>query len=75
MAITTRLAIMATYLVRLLVMGSPNMSMVTKLTKVVTYCKELFQTNSRDSSMKWSGEVTWQIKYIILPLVMYFHGA
>ena len=40
------------------------MPMITKLVRVVTYCKELPPINSNDSSMRWFCEVTWQIKYI-----------
>ena len=42
--------------------------MVTKLVKVVTYSEELALIDLHDPSMRWSCEVTWQIKYIISSL-------
>ena len=42
--------------------------MVTKLVRVVTYREELPPINSHDPTMRWSGEVTLQIKSIISPL-------
>ena len=41
--------------------------MVTRLIKVVTYCKGLPPMNLIDPSMRWLCEVKWQIKYIISP--------
>ena len=44
------------------------MPLVTRLFKLVTYREELPPMNSYDPSMRWSYEVTRQIKYIISPL-------
>ena len=44
------------------------MSMITKLTRVVTYREELPVNNLHDLSMSWSYEIMKQIKYIISPL-------
>ena len=45
-----------------------TMLMVTKLVRVVTYCKELPPINSHDPSVRWSCEVASQFKSIISPL-------
>ena len=43
--------------------------MVTKLVKVVLYCKELLPINSHDLLLRWSYEVMSQVKSVISPLV------
>ena len=40
------------------------MYIVTKLARVVTYCKEL---PTRNPSMRWSCELISQIKFITIP--------
>ena len=43
------------------------MPTVTKLFRVVTYCKEFQPANLYDPSVRWSCEAMQQIKYIISP--------
>ena len=43
------------------------MPVVTKPVTVVTYCKEFPPKNAHGSSIRWSFEVKWQIKYFISP--------
>ena len=46
-----------------------TMPVVTKPVRMVSYCEDLPPKNSNDSSIRWSWEVKWQIKYIISPTV------
>ena len=41
--------------------------MFIKLNRVATRHKELPPINLHEPSMRWSSEVTWQIKYIAFP--------
>ena len=44
-----------------------RMPMITKLFKVVTWCKELSPLYMHDISTESSCRVTWQMKYVFLP--------
>ena len=45
--------------------ASPLSQCLWRLTGIVTYCKKFHSAKLHDPSMKWSCEVTWEIKYII----------
>ena len=44
------------------------MFMVINLVRRVSYHEEFPTKHSNDSSLRWSCEITWQIRYIISPL-------
>ena len=58
----TKLGRVVTYHAELQLISSITMSRVTKLIKIVIYCKELPTIKSHDPSMRWSCDVTGQIK-------------